>query len=815
MRFDQVEFTDQNKRIRSYRLGVLEQFDVISDGYIAGLHSIEDVKNSLEKKLKLSPERADRVLSAGTLLKKAVTKDEADRYKKTFLALGVGIIIQSDSLSKRDKEKLRAKELIELISNTFSYPIPGLPLSLKYRLGVISVSLLSLIAPLIYLFLVFSVLGGTLWYSVSLPGWFENNITGANQAILAILPFLMMVVFLLFLIKPFFTTYKKQPELELNPKKHHRFYHLVNTLSESMGLPSPAHIYVNNDVNAYVAPRNGFFSLFKRDLTLTIGLPLLAGLNSKQLVGVLGHEFGHFRQRNAMIANYIVNTANHWMASRAFDEDAWDRRLEKWNDSSPLFIFNIGIMGAQLMIKITRVIFKYLYLFNLRVTRWMSREMEYDADRYECWVSGSDTFREVALKLRKLGLADQRSYEVGKKAWNEGHLIENMPEAIVTIADQLTGDDVDLIQCQMEETQTKVWDTHPADNDRINHAELHNFDAMWVHEFPASELMPRFEELSKLVTLRQFNQWGIDSPEKYVKPYTEIAGVITRQTESESSLDAYFGSLFTMRLMRLPSSVKKIDDASHVVTKISDTYLSIKSLLNAYWEQHNKLVNLSWAIAYLDAGYRIESDKFGLDTSDLGLINTELKGTFEELKLSDTKLAKEFDLVMSQRIKFAIENMPQEKKQRSTDLHNSLRQFELLKDIWSSHYFYLQRLQALLEEDEEEQPDNYETTLKNVIERNKEFICQFQHISSLISLQFETAKDQSLKDFSLSWGVDLDETLEGLGAASLYEISDGCARVMRFTYHRTVAELAFYCNELEEKLLVKPINVPKGDDTKE
>ncbi|WP_250655884.1 M48 family metallopeptidase [Alkalimarinus coralli] len=802
-------------------MGALEQFDVISEGYVSGSRSIEDVKGNIEKKLKLSSEQAERILSAGTLLRKSVTKDEAARYKKTFLALGVGITIQgaaaqaqsakSNELSQREIEKRRSKALTDLVSSTFSDPIPRLPVSLKYKLGVVTVSLLSLVAPLLYLLLVTASLGFTAWYGLSIPGWFETNVRGANQAVFIFLPLLVSGVFTLFLIKPFFSTYKKQPELELNPKKHYRFYHLINTLAESMGLPSPAHIYVNGEVNAFVAPKNGFFSLLKRDLTLTVGLPLLAGLNSKQLVGVLGHEFGHFRQRNAMIANYIVNTANQWMASRAFEEDAWDQRLEKWNESAPFFILNVGIMGAQLMIKLTRFILKYLFLFNLSATRWMSREMEYDADRYECWVSGSSTFRETAIELRKMGLAEQRSYDVGRRAWNEGHLIENIPAAIVAIADQLTADDIEAIQCQMEKDQTNVWDTHPADNNRINHADLQKFEAVWEHDFPASELMPKFEALCKTVTLRQFNQWGIDSPEQYVKPYAEILGVTKRQAESENALERYFGGLFTMRLMHFPSSVGGVDDVSSVISQISNQYLSIKSLIDDYWEQYNQLVNLNWAIAYLEAGYRIDPSEFGLHTVEVDGVNREITSKTEALQLSNTNVIKAFDSLMAQRIQFAIDNMTPEDKQKTVALYDSLRQFGLLKDIWTTHDLYLQRLKALLEDDEEERPATYDIALKNTVERNIEFIRQFQHIASMICLQFETAKGQSLKAFSLTWGVDLDEELGGLGPASIYEISDGCARVIRFTYHRTMGELAYLCDELEAKLSVKPISVPADD----
>jgi Zn-dependent protease with chaperone function len=67
-------------------------------------------------------------------------------------------------------------------------------------------------------------------------------------------------------------------------------------------------------VNASASFRRGFLSLFSRDLTLTIGLPLVAGLTVRQLGGVLAHEFGHFAQGAGMRLTFVVRSVNAWFA---------------------------------------------------------------------------------------------------------------------------------------------------------------------------------------------------------------------------------------------------------------------------------------------------------------------------------------------------------------------------------------------------------------------------------------------------------------------------------------------------------------------
>jgi hypothetical protein len=50
--------------------------------------------------------------------------------------------------------------------------------------------------------------------------------------------------------------------------------------------------------------------VFKKDLVLTIGLPLVAGLSVREFGGVLAHEFGHFAQGGGMRLTALVRYVN-------------------------------------------------------------------------------------------------------------------------------------------------------------------------------------------------------------------------------------------------------------------------------------------------------------------------------------------------------------------------------------------------------------------------------------------------------------------------------------------------------------------------
>ena len=83
-------------------------------------------------------------------------------------------------------------------------------------------------------------------------------------------------------------------------------------------------------VNASAGFMHGPFSVFRRDLVLTIGLPLVAGLSAREFAGVLAHEFGHFAQGGGLRLTGIVRGVNAWFGRVVYERDEWDVKLERW-----------------------------------------------------------------------------------------------------------------------------------------------------------------------------------------------------------------------------------------------------------------------------------------------------------------------------------------------------------------------------------------------------------------------------------------------------------------------------------------------------
>src|SRR5262249_33647488 len=119
-----------------------------------------------------------------------------------------------------------------------------------------------------------------------------------RAAVMAVLvyaaPLVIGGILILFMLKPLFSRPANQSRTRtLKRQTEPVLFAFVERICEAVGAPRPRQIQVDCEVNASASFRRGLLSMFGNDLVLTIGAPLVAGLNLRQFAGVLAHEFGH------------------------------------------------------------------------------------------------------------------------------------------------------------------------------------------------------------------------------------------------------------------------------------------------------------------------------------------------------------------------------------------------------------------------------------------------------------------------------------------------------------------------------------------
>ena len=369
------------------------------------------------------------------------------------------------------EEKTSEADLGMPILQAFQGDLPRVPVSPLYNLGLTLVAFAMLVLPLIYLGLITGVVY-LLYYHATEGIELLQRLTGGRVALFGYLaPMVVGSLLVLFMIKPLFVRragYIRPSKIERQDEP--LLFAFVQKLCSRLGAPLPSEIHLDINVNASAGFRRGLLSIFANDLVLTIGLPLAAGLNLHQFAGILAHEFGHFAQATGMRVTYVIRSINLWFERVVYEEDEWDERIRRWSRDWD-FRFGMILLVARLFIWITRKILWVLMLFGHAISSFMLRQMEYDADRYETHLVGSEVFESTTQRMLELSLAHEWAFQDLENAWEEGRLVDNLPALILANERQIPEDiRQQVLKAHLRYARTGLFHTHPCDLDRITNA---------------------------------------------------------------------------------------------------------------------------------------------------------------------------------------------------------------------------------------------------------------------------------------------------------------------------------------------------------
>ena len=400
-----------------------------------------------------------------------------------------------------------ADALQRLAPNSIKKP----PVDRLYMASLWLVTGLCILVPVLYAGLIAAIGWLTLHYYTDVaPVLLENRGFGWLKVLALAIPGFVGVVLLLFLVKPFFAPRRRPPEeVQLTQGEEADFAAALRAMCLAVGIRPPARIGLSHQVNAWVQFDGGLSGFVLGRKRVTVGLPLVANLTARQLVGVLAHEFGHFAQGGAMRCSYLINTVNGWLYSRAYEHDAWDDRLERWTAENE-GLLQLPAWIAAICLALTRKLLHLLFQLSFRMSRRLSQQMEFDADRYEAIIAGSSCFRETALRLRGVARAHAETDDANAKAWREGRLVDDMPGATEACVQRLKKEDWQRIAADLaDDHDTHFWASHPADQARIANVEQLQSPGLFLDERPARELFKDYPALARRVTSHYYQAMGL------------------------------------------------------------------------------------------------------------------------------------------------------------------------------------------------------------------------------------------------------------------------------------------------------------------
>ncbi len=134
-------------------------------------------------------------------------------------------------------------------------------------------------------------------------------------------------------------------------------------------------------------------------------------------------------------------------------------------------------------------------MLGLLLTAFVMRQQEYDADRYEVDLAGSDTFRSTMRRLIELNVGQEHIFKRGLSNLvavleaEEG--VGHFAAEVVAAADLAQGKSAKRIERELS-SPTGWFDTHPGNRARIAAAERYSQRGIFHLPLPAHALYPAF-----------------------------------------------------------------------------------------------------------------------------------------------------------------------------------------------------------------------------------------------------------------------------------------------------------------------------------
>ena len=221
---------------------------------------------------------------------------------------------------------------------------------------------------------------------------FNSGTVYPRAIVLGVIVILVAGYCLVIVLKPFFKIFER-PEArgkEVFRKDYPELFSLIDEVVKKADCLQPKHVRISNECNAYVYYPSLLGYVFTGRQNLTIGLPLLYGLNKTELKAVLAHEFGHFTQKSVSM-NRVANLSEFICASIARAQDEIDQEED---ESIKKYAKGFARIAGKIMTKQYHKVAPYNAI--------LSRAQEFDADHYSQMIAGTEGSVSALCKIEDI-----------------------------------------------------------------------------------------------------------------------------------------------------------------------------------------------------------------------------------------------------------------------------------------------------------------------------------------------------------------------------------------------------------------------------
>ncbi|MES1240573.1 MAG: M48 family metalloprotease [Acidobacteriota bacterium] len=516
-------------------------------------------------------------------------------------------------------------EIRRQVLSGFRGTVPPWKPSLGYRLTLAGAAVVMLLMPLIYA----AVVGGLGWlifqYLMLLDFKFLTQGLGLVMLPALLLPAGLGVFVVIRLLKPLFGGGGGETRLRLDRAREPLVFEFVGRLCKALGAPVPKEIHVDCEVNASASFRRGLLSLFDTDdVVLVIGLPLVESLTLQQLAGIIAHETGHFSQKAGLRLSLVIRVMSRWLQLLVYRRDPFEETIRANAEQTGVFTVKAILYSVVAVIWLSRRILWTTMLAGYAVSAYVSRHLEYDADRYLVRLAGFDALTTSMREMFALNAAHDMSLEELQSQWEEKRLADSLPRLVLANRQSKAGEIAAALETHFADEKEEVFSSHPPVRKRIARAELEKSAGVFSSDLPAGALFADLPSIEKAASLQFYaSRLGRQIRFADLVPVQAMRD-LKQQSEVERAAFASYFQNPPLRAMRIPDripacedreeGIRRLEEARRVVAEGAADHGRAKAEFVAASKDRSHALRAS---ALLRAGYAIQAVTFKLPAGDL------------------------------------------------------------------------------------------------------------------------------------------------------------------------------------------------------
>lgn len=191
-------------------------------------------------------------------------------------------------------------------------------------------------------------------------------------------------------------------ERPLAPGEEEELKRLIELVAKEVGARLPARLYVTTEANAFASFHRGLPGVITGDTKLTVGLPLLLGLEKEEFTAILAHELAHLRDAGAMRVCALAFEIEGGLARMTGYGSRWLHA--RFREQKKITVLGgMGLVFSTLCEGIVKAIISRCGSAERKLREQLLATMEFRADAFAARVVGAGVVIKALESVGQLG----------------------------------------------------------------------------------------------------------------------------------------------------------------------------------------------------------------------------------------------------------------------------------------------------------------------------------------------------------------------------------------------------------------------------